>query len=81
MLMGGYDTDDLTDRQNFVFHKLRRKGDGTTLVAMSFLKSSVEKNFRLQKFDNYDGDCSFLDRFTEAELKEKYGIDKSTLYS
>lgn len=80
MVICGYDTDDLTDRQNYIFHKMKKNRDGIPLIAVDFVRYSVRKNFRLQKFDNYEGDCDFLDTFDAADLKAKYGIDMSTLY-
>ena len=76
MIIGGYDTDDLTDRQHYYFNKLKR----TTLIARNFLEHCVRKNFRLQKFDNYDGDCDFLLSYDKEMLLIKFGIDVNTLY-
>ena len=75
MIIGGYDTDDLTNRQYHYFNKLKRK----TLIAHNFLEHCVRKNFRLQKFDNYDGDCDYLLN-AEPELLAKFDIDVNHLY-
>ena len=77
MIIGGYDTDDLTDRQHYYFNKLGRK----TLIARMFLEHSVRKNFRLQKFDNYDGDCDFLLSEDKEMLLAKFGIDTTKIYN
>lgn len=76
MIISGYDTDDLTDRQNHYFYKLKR----TTPIALSFLKACVNKNFRLQRWDNYEGDCDWLLHADRDMLHKKFGIDVDKLY-
>ena len=58
----GYDTDDLTDRQNHYFNILNKqaKGGGITMFALSFLKHCVRQNYSSSQFDNYEGDCDYL---------------------
>ena len=80
MLHCGWDTDDLTDRQNYIFHKLNRNSTvGISLLALNFLSYSVKKNFGLKQFDNYEGDCDYLS-FVKKETLEELGIDLETLY-
>ena len=55
MVHCGWDTDDLTDRQNYIFHKLNRNSTvGISLLALNFLSHCVKKNFGLKQFDNYE---------------------------
>lgn len=58
----GYDTDDLTNRQNHYFQFLSRnaKGNEINMFAYSFLRHCVQKNHSLGLFDNYEGDCDWL---------------------
>lgn len=81
MIFGGYDTDDLTDRQNYVFHKLyNNPAAKNNLLALEFLSYCVSKNFRYGEFDNYEGDCNYL--FGEKqETLDKYGIDLNDIYN
>lgn len=80
MILGGYDTDDLTDRQNHVFHKLYNNPvEKNNLLALNFLSYSVSKNFRCREFDNYEDDCDYL-LSVKKETLNKYGIDLKELY-
>lgn len=76
----GYDTDDLTDRQNHYFHILNKNstGEGINMFAHSFLKHCVQKNFRLRRCDNYDGDCDYL--IQHRESSEKLGVVIEDIY-
>ena len=47
MFYAGYDTDDLTDRQNRIFHKLNGSNGEVTITALNFLSYSVRKNHSL----------------------------------
>lgn len=61
MIVGGYDTDDLTDRQNLVFRKLYNNSvANNNLLALNFLSYSVRKNFQYGEFYNYEDDCDYL---------------------
>ena len=76
----GYDTDDLTDRQNHYFHVLNKGcSHGINAFALSFLSHCVKKNFSLNQFDNYDGDCDYL--ITHAESSTKLGVNLEEIYS
>lgn len=77
MIVQGYDTDDLTDRQNYVFNQLGR----TTFIALSFLSYCVMRNNSLGLFDNYEGDCDYLVDISPDILLEDYGINLDTLYN
>lgn len=80
MIVGGYDTDDLTDRQNHVFRKLYNNPvANNNLLALNFLSCSVRKNFQYGEFDNYKDDCDYLLRI-EKETLDKYGINLDVLY-
>lgn len=80
MIIGGYDTDDLTDRQNHIFHKLYNNSlVKNNLLALNFLSYSVRKNFRCREFDNYEDDCDYLLN-VKKETLNKYGIDLKSLY-
>lgn len=76
----GYDTDDLTDRQNHYFHILNKNstGEAINMFAFSFLKHCVQKNFRLRCCDNYDGDCDYL--IQHRESSEKLGVVIEDIY-
>lgn len=81
MIFGGYDTDDLTDRQNYVFRKLYNNSvANNNLLALIFLSYSVSKNFRCREFDNYENDCDYLLKI-KKEILDKYGIDLKSLYN
>ena len=71
MIFAGYDTDDLTDRQNYVFHKING-----TLSKINFIASCVRNNISLNLFNNYYGDCDFL---TDKQLRD-LGLDRGKLY-
>ncbi|WP_270466997.1 hypothetical protein [Butyribacter intestini] len=71
MMFAGYDTDDLTDRQNYIFHKING-----TLSKINFIAACVRNNISLNQFDNYYGDCDFL---TGRQLND-LGLDKEKLY-
>ena len=71
MIFAGYDTDNLTDRQNYVFHKI--KG---TLSKINFIATCVRNNISLNQFNNYYGDCDFL---TDRQLND-LGLDREKLY-
>lgn len=80
MIFRGYDTDDLTDRQNHIFRKLYNNPLAeNNLLALNFLSYSVRKNFRYREFDNYEDDCDYLLNVKEETLN-KYGIDLKSLY-
>ena len=80
MIFGGYDTDDLTERQNYVFRKLyNNPAAKNNLLALNFLSYSVSKNFIYRKFDNYEDDCGYLLN-VKIETLNKYGIDLKSLY-
>lgn len=74
MFYHGFDTDDLTDRQNYVFNKLRRK----SLVALGFIEYCIWMNKSSGQFNNYDGDCDYLNKVKPEVLKE-CGIDLNKL--
>lgn len=81
LIIGGYDTDDLTGRQNHVFRKLYNNPvTKNNLLALNFLSYSVGKNFRYREFYNYEDDCDYLLRI-EKETLSKYGIDLKELYA
>lgn len=81
MIIAGYDTDDLTDRQNHIFCKLYNNSLAeNNLLALNFLSYSVRKNFRYRKFENYEDDCDYLLKIKE-EILVKYGIDLKSLYN
>lgn len=80
LIVGKYDTDDLTDRQNYVFRKLYNNPvANNNLLALNFLSYSVSKNFMCREFDNYKDDCDYLSNVKKETLYE-YGIDLETLY-
>ena len=82
MIVGGYDTDDLTDRQNHVFRKLYNNPvANNNLLALNFLSYSVRKNFRCREFYNYEDDCDYLLEIKKKEILDKYGIDLKELYT
>ena len=75
----GYDTDDLTQRQYHYFMKLNRnEHNGTTGIAFCFLRHCVQQNHCLGQFDNYDGDCDFLER--RRNEVARFGINVDELY-
>ena len=76
----GYDTDDLTDRQNHYFHILNNHvtGEGINMFAYGFLRYCVKQNYNLDLFDNYEGDCDYLIR--HRERSEKLGIVIEDIY-
>lgn len=76
MIIGGYDTDDLTDRQNHYFHKLGR----TSMTAYNFIAHCVKQNISLGMYDNYPGDCDWLLN-QKPELLAKFGIDPAKIYN
>lgn len=81
MIFGGYDTDDLTDRQNHVFRKLyNNPASKNNLLALNFLSYSVSKNFRYREFDNYENDCDYLLKIKKETLDE-YGIDLNDVHN
>lgn len=71
MMFAGYDTDDLADRQNYIFHKING-----TLSKINFIATCVRNNISLNQFDNYYGDCDFL---TDRQLKD-LGLDREKIY-
>lgn len=79
MFYAGYDTDDLTDRQNHIFHKLNGSNGGVIITALNFLSYSVRKNHSLRLFDNYYGDCDYL-LGVKKEILDKLEIDLNALY-
>lgn len=80
MIIGGYDTDDLTDRQNHIFRKLYNNSLAkNNLLALNFLSYSIRKNYRCREFDNYEDDCDYLLNI-KIETLDKYGIDLKSLY-
>ena len=80
MIFGGYDTDDLTDRQNHEFRKLYNNPVAkNNLLALNFLSYSVGQNFRYREFHNYENDCDYL-LGIKKEILDKYGVDLDTLY-
>lgn len=48
------------------------------MFAYSFLKHCVQKNFSLNQFDNYEGDCNYLIRHRESS--EKLGVIIEDIY-
>ena len=76
MVVGGYDTDDLTDRQNHYFWKL---GRGQTGASLDFLEHCVKKNINLGCYDNYPGDCDRLLKM-KPETLARFGIDPEKIY-
>ena len=82
MIYHGYDTDELTNRQNYVFRKLLElekagvKGVGSPL---RFIIFSIRLNYSCGCWNNYDGDCEYLEKLNQETLK-KYGLDLDTLY-
>lgn len=71
MIYSGWDTDDLTDRQNYIFHKLNSSSSvGISMLALNFLSYCVKKNFGLKQFDNYEGDCDYLLSVKKEILEE-----------
>lgn len=80
MFYAGYDTDDLTDRQNYIFHKLNHNSsNGITMLALNFLRHCIRKNFSLKQFNDYDGDCDYLFD-VKQEILDRCGINLNTLY-
>ena len=81
MIVSGYDTDDLTNRQNYYFHLLNKgcSGNEVNMFAYSFLRSCVRMNFENKQFDNYEGDCDFL--FRHSEDSKKFGINLDEVYA
>lgn len=80
LIVGGYDTNDLTDRQNYVFRKLYNNPvANNNLLALNFLSYSVRKNFGCREFYNYEDDCDYLLKIEEDALS-KYGIDLKELH-
>lgn len=71
MMFAGYDTDDLTDRQNYIFHKING-----ALSKINFIATCIRNNMSLNQFDNYYGDCDFL---TDRQLND-LGLDREKLY-
>lgn len=81
MIFGGYDTDDLTDRQNYVFRKLyNNPAAKNNLLALNFLSYSVSQNFRYGEFDNYENDCDYLLKI-EKTILDEYAIDLNDVYN
>ena len=75
LIVGGYNTDDLTDRQNHVFRKLYNNPvANNNPLALNFLSYSVRKNFQCREFYNYEDDCDYLLKI-EKETLIKYRID------
>lgn len=76
----GYDTDDLTDRQNHYFHILNNHvtGEGINMFAYGFLRYCVKQNHNLDLFDNYEGDCDYLIQYKESS--EELGIVIEDIY-
>lgn len=80
MIVGGYDTDDLTDRQNHVFRKLyNNPATKNNLLALNFLSYSVCKNFRYREFYNYEDDCDYLLRIEKRNIKQIWNRLKRTV--
>ncbi len=80
MIIGRYDTDDLTDRQNYVFRKLYNNPVAkNNLLHLNFLSHSVHKNFLYRRFYNYENDCDYLLN-VKKEILNKCGIDLKELY-
>lgn len=80
MIVGGYDTDDLTDRQNHVFRKLyNNPATKNNLLALNFLSYSVCKNFRYREFYNYEDDCDYLLRIEKRNIKQIWNRLKRTI--
>lgn len=75
---GGYDTDDLTQRQYHYFCKLSGDKRGGTVDAISFLKYCVARNYSRRQCDNYDEDCVWL--FSHPQAAERAGIDLNEVY-
>lgn len=73
----GYDTDDLTQRQYYVYSILKKHN---AALASRFIAASIRQNHSLNKFDNYTDDCDFLKNIDQIELYNKYGINMKTLY-
>lgn len=79
MFVGGYSTDDLTDRQHHYFQRIFTTPTNNKVDAMCFVQYCVSKNFSWNQFSNYDGDCDYLFRMNEEKLN-KYGIDLEEVY-
>ncbi len=80
MIIGKYDTDDLTDGQVHVFYKLYNNPvSKNNLLSLDFLSYSVSKNFRCREFKNYKNDCDYLLNI-KKEILNKYGINLEKLY-
>lgn len=80
MIFAGYDTDDLTDRQNYVFHKLyNNPAAKNNVLALNFLACCVRENFQFGQFNNYDGDCDYLLNVKQETL-DTYRIVLNTIY-
>ena len=77
----GYHTDDLTDRQNAMFHKLNNglKPGCVSMMALNFMEHCAKTNYANNQFDDYDGDCDWL--LKHREKCEELGIDLDNLYN
>lgn len=81
MIYSGWDTDDLTNRQHYVFCKLNNNStSGITIAALNFLRYCIKKNHACGEFNNYEGNCDYLSRVKQETL-EKCGIDLNILYN
>lgn len=68
MFYQGYDTDDLTDRQNFIFRTmLADQNVKDTLIPYSFISNCVKQNISLDRYDNYVGDCEIIYKWYEKD--------------
>lgn len=76
MFIGGYDTDDLTNRQ---YHYVCKLGK-TTAIAMSFMKYCIKMNIILGTCENYPGDCDWL-LSQNPVLLAHFGIDVNNIYN
>lgn len=81
MFIGGYDTDDLTDRQYHYLQKMLSvlPNGHVNCEILSFVGHCVHKNFAFREFSNYEDDCDYLFNMKKEKL-DKYGIVLEKVY-
>ena len=68
MFYQGYDTDDLTDRQNFIFRTMLADPNvKNTLIPYNFISNCVTQNINLGSYYNYEGDCEIIYKWYEKD--------------
>lgn len=84
--VGGYDLDDLTDRQYYYYCIMKERPLDwcSNIDIKKFVAWCVQNNYEKKKFTNYDGDCNWLifesHYYNNKEVLLRIGIDVDKMY-